>query len=259
MKYNTKEIMCKAWEIYRATDQGDGIRPIFSLCLKMAWENAKNAPERVMESWRAMTEMQQYNMLKANVRRAAKDEIKYSTEDHYNEFNEDVAWLMQSHDLDGFVNDAWLKLAEALDEDHLEELNERRAEAGKMNISLVSLVYRAAAYAIRSVYRAEIKHVRARVQVVKDKNGDEVEYIDTMASSRRDNTEAAAMAAVGLEQFLNSRDEIDRIIIEAKRDGYTQKEIAAMVGISDVAIHKRMKKIRAAGVEAGLCMEEKAA
>lgn len=259
MKYDTRAIMCKAWDLFRASDEGESSSRSFGTCLKMAWANAKNEPARVVASWRAMTEKQQYNMLKANVRRAAKDEIRYSTEDHYNEFNEDIAWLMQAHDLDGFVNDAWLKLMEALDEDHLEQLNERRAETGKMNISLVSLVYRSACYAIRCVYRAEVKHVRARVQVVKDKNGDDVEYIDTMASSRRDNTEAAAMAAVGLEQFLNSRDEIDRIIIEAKRDGYTLKEIAAMVGISEVAIHKRMKKIKAAGVEAGLAIEEKAA
>lgn len=258
-KYNLKAVMCKAWEIYRNADQGDGIRPVFGLCLRMAWEHVKNEPERILEAWNAMSQEQQYNMLKANVKKAAKDEIKHSVEDRYSEYNEAVAWVMKNHDLDGFVNDAWLKLAEVLDVERLEELNERRNAKGKGNISLVSLVYRACWNSIRCVYRSEVKHVRARVQTVTDKNGEQVEYIDTMATSRRDSTEAAALANIGLEQFMNSRDEIDRIIIEGKRDGYTNREIAAMVGVSEVAIHKRLKKIKAAGAEAGLCNAEIAA
>lgn len=258
-KYDLKAVMCKAWEIYHNADEGDGVRPIFSMCLAMAWEHVKNEPERVLETWKSMSQEQQYNMLKANVKRAAKDEIKYSTEDHYNEFNESVAWLMNHHSVDGFVNDAWLKLAEALDMEHLQQLNARRAAGGKGNISLVSLVYRSCAYAIRCVYRAEVKHIRARVHTVVDKNGDTVEYIDTMATSRKDNTEAAALASIGLEEFLNGRDEIDRIIIEGKRDGYTSKEIANMVGISEPAVCKRLKNIKAAGVVAGVCSESVAA
>ena len=258
-KYNLKAVMVKAWEIYHAADEGDGIRPVFSLCLSMAWAHVKNQPANVIEQWANMSADQQYNMLKANVKRAAKDEIRYSVEDRYNEYNESVAWVINSHGLDGFVNDAWLKLAEMLDADYLEQLNERRAASGKLNISLVSLVYRACLYSINAVYRAEVKHVRARVHTVIDKNGDEVEYIDTMATSRKDNTEAAAMAEVMLDSFMNSRDEIDRIIIEGKRDGYTSKEIAAMVGISEPAICKRLKKIKAAGVAAGLASAEVAA
>ena len=39
MKYfDGKEIMETAWEIYRETDQHDGIFPVFGMCLEMAWE-----------------------------------------------------------------------------------------------------------------------------------------------------------------------------------------------------------------------------
>ena len=39
-KYNVKSIMSRAWAIYHETDKGDGLRPVFSLCLAMAWEDA---------------------------------------------------------------------------------------------------------------------------------------------------------------------------------------------------------------------------
>jgi len=254
-KYDLKAIMRKAWAIYREADQGDGIRPAFGMCLQMAWAHEKNQPAHIVEKWESMTAEQQVNMLKANVKRAAKDEIAYSTEDHYNEYNESVAWFFRNNDLDGFVSDAWLKLSEMMQPERLDEINERRAATGKLNISLVQLVYRACLYSIRAVYRSEVKHVRARVHTVIDKNGDEVEYIDTMASSRKDNTEVSAVTSVMLEDFINSRDEIDRIIIEGRRDGYSSKEIAQMVGISEPAICKRLKKIKEAGRAAGLIGE----
>ena len=43
MKYNLHDVMSKAWEIYHANKQPDGLRPVFSICLEMAWEHAKNA------------------------------------------------------------------------------------------------------------------------------------------------------------------------------------------------------------------------
>ena len=51
---------------------------------------------------------------------------------------------------------------------------------------------------------------------------------------------------------MNGRDEKDRMIIEGIRDGYLSKEIAAMIGISEPAVCKRLKKIRADLVASGL-------
>lgn len=255
-KYDLKSIMRMAWNLYR--DQEDDEKT-FGECLKMAWAHEKNQPERIIASWNALTGEQQMQFLRANVKRAAKDEIAHSTEDHYNEYNESVAWFFRNNDLDGFVNDAWLKLMQMLEPGNLARINERREESGKLNISLVQLVYRASLYSIRAVYRAEVKHVRARVHTVQDKNGDDVQYIDEMATSRKDNTEASAVTGVMLADFINSRDEIDRIIIEGRRDGYSSKEIAQMVGISEPAICKRLKKIKEAGRAAGLITDFEAA
>ena len=36
-KYNVKSIMSRAWAIYHETDKGDGLRPVFSLCLSPLW------------------------------------------------------------------------------------------------------------------------------------------------------------------------------------------------------------------------------
>ena len=116
-KYNVKSIMSRAWAIYHETDKGDGLRPVFALCLAMAWEDAKNTPENILHQWAAMDTKAQINMLTANIKKAAKNEIGYSTEDHYAEFNETVAWFLNHHGIDGLVNEAWVKLAERLDAD----------------------------------------------------------------------------------------------------------------------------------------------
>lgn len=252
-KYNLREVMAKAWEIYRVNlDNAEGLRPVFSLCLEMAWEHVKNQPADVVTSWGAMSPEAQVQMLTACVKVAAKNEIRYSVEDHYSEFNETVAWFLRDHGIDGLVNEAYCKLMPRLDADYLGELNSRRESKGLVNISLVALVYRSAKDAIRAVYRNDIKHARASVRTVKDKDGTEYSYIDTMASSRKDNTETAAVIRSSLAAFINGRDEIDRLIIEGKRDGYTEREIAAMVGISGPAIHKRIDRIREALQAAGL-------
>ena len=241
MKFNRGEIMRNAWKLFK-----NSADDTFGYCLALSWKNAKNEPTRVVEQWSNMTETQKYNMLMANVKKAAKDEIRYSVEDRYSEFNESVAWVMRGYSLDGFVNDAFLKLVELLNIEYLETLNKKRQKAGKNNISLVSLVYRAALYSISAVYRQEIKHVKARFNTITDADGEEYQYIDTMVSSRADSTETAALSKIALDDFINNRDDIDRIIIKSICDGYTSKEIAQIIGISEPAICKRLKKIRAA-------------
>lgn len=250
MKYNLHDVMSKAWEIYHANKQPNGLRPVFSICLEMAWEHVKNS--NILNQWQAMSEKEQINMLTACVKRAAKNEIGYSTEDHYLQYNETVAWMLSYHGLDGLVNEAWLKLADRLDAGYLDALNAKRAAAGKMNISLTSLVYRSAKDAIRKVYNDDIKRGRGRVDTITDKNGEQVDALETVATNRKDETEPAVVSRLALDEFVNGRDEKDRMIIEGIRDGYLSKEIAAMIGISEPAVCKRLKKIRADLVASGL-------
>jgi len=238
-KYNVSKIMRRAWEISRACYQNDGIRPVFSICLQMAWEETKAqslTAEDVIAQWNAMETGAQMQMLQACVVKAAKNEIRDSVEDRYNSYNETVAWFLRHHGLDGLVNEAWLKLMDRLDPEYLDGVNERRAASGKNPLSLVALVYRSAKDAIRIVYRDDIKHGRAQVRTVVDKDGDEYQYIDTMVSSRADNTEISAMVNIEYRDFMNSLSDMDRQIIEAMTFGYKAVEIARTLSVGEGCI-----------------------
>lgn len=200
----------------------------------------------IIHQWFDMSEETQIRMITANVRKAARNEIAYSIGGHYNQYNEAVAWFMDYHGLECLVNETWLKLAERLTPEYLYSLNSKRINDGKEDITLVSLVYRCAKDAIRCIYEQDIKHERARVHTIVDKDSDEHDYIDIMAISTRDNTEASAIIRAAFHAILSGMDDIDRIIIECKRDGMSEREIGAITGISGVAVHKRIVKIRTA-------------
>ncbi len=251
-KINRREIMNMAWSIYRKHDDGSEIKPLFSVCLQMAWEHMRNNSAAVLSAWEGMSVERQISYISACVKRAAKDEIAYSVEDQYNAFNEPVAWFLRNHDLDEFVSEAWIKLSGCMSMEYLEKRNAKRVAAGKVNVSLSSLVYGAAVHAINKVWRDDVKHGRAQEKTVTDKDGNTYSYIDTLATSRKDSTEAKAIGSLGLSEFMNQRDEADRIIIEGIREGYKGKEIALMIGISAPAVTKRLKKLRRDLVEAGM-------
>jgi len=198
----------------------------------------------IIQQWFNMSEETQIRMITANVRKAAKNEIAYSSGNQYNQYNEAVAWFMDYHGLDCLINETWLKLAERLTPGYLYSLNSKRISAGKEDISLVSLVYRCAKDAIRCIYEQDIKHERVRIHTIVDKDSDEHDYIDIMAVSTRDNTETSAIIRAAFHSILNGMDNTDRIIIECKRDGMSEREIGIIVGISGVAVHKRIVKIR---------------
>ena len=200
----------------------------------------------IMQQWFNMGEDAQIRMITANVRKAAKNEIAYSIGGQYNQYNEAVAWFMDYHGLECLVNETWLKLAERLTPEYLDGLNSKRTHDGKEEITLVSLVYRCAKDAIRSIYKQDVKHGRAQAYTIVDKHGDSYDYIDIMAVSARDNTEASAIIRAAFRSILNGMDNTDRIIIECKCEGMSEREIGIVAGISCVAVHKRIVKIRAA-------------
>ena len=200
----------------------------------------------IIQQWFNLGEQAQIRMITANVRKAAKNEIAYSIGGQYNQYNEAVAWFMDYHGLECLVNETWLKLAERLTPEYLDGLNSKRTHDGKEEITLVSLVYRCAKDAIRSIYEQDIKHGRAQAYTVVDNHGDEYDYIDIMAVSTRDNTETSAIIRTAFHSILNGMDNTDRIIIECKCEGMSEREIGAITGISCVAVHKRIVKIRAA-------------
>ena len=200
----------------------------------------------IMQQWLNMGEDAQIRMITANVRKAAKNEIAYSIGGQYNQYNEAVAWFMDYHGLECLVNETWLKLAERLTPEYLDGLNSKRTHDGKEEITLISLVYRCAKDAIRCIYEQDIKHGRAQAYTIVDNHGDEYDYIDIMAVSARDNTETSAIIRAAFRSILNGMDNTDRIIIECKCEGMSEREIGAVTGISCAAVHKRIVKIRAA-------------
>ncbi len=149
------------------------------------------------------------------------------------------------YEINEVVNEAWLRVTDNLTADKLTAINERRAAQGKAPTTLAGIVYRAARASIAAISYSDKKHAAASVRAVKDEDGQESDYIDTMTASEYD-TETAAILCATLERFAASRDEIDQQIIGGMVDGLTERELADIVGISNVAVHKRITKIRVA-------------
>ena len=185
----------------------------------------------IIEAWNAMTTEQQLDYLRACIVKATKREI-----------DGDLQHFISFHDLDGLANEAWLKLTDRITDSYLERLNARRTAEGKPKITFNSIVYRAALDAVRKAHRGDKKHEHDALTLCDD-DGNE---IDRPVYRHTDETEAIALGRLIIEEFASSRDEIDRLIIEAVRDGYTGRETAQAADISAPAITKRLQKLRAA-------------
>ena len=258
-KYDLSAIMRRAWAIRRAAaaDIGCAVSAvIFSDCLRMAWAEAEavnaasNADALALE-WAALDTEAQVRFMTACVRKAAKHEIGYSEEDHYLQFAEVPAFSLHGHDFDEFVNETWLRIMGKLaDPAKLAALNEERAAAFKRPLSLTKLVYDSARASISAIYYADYKHGKAATRTIIDADGDEYSYVETMCSAYRDNTESSAIAHVIEEQTIARFDLLGRRIWSYNRLGLTEREIAQHVGISNVAVHKRIVKMKKAVADA---------
>lgn len=265
--YDLAAIMRRAWSIRKsaAADMGCAVSEVvFSLCLKQAWAeaegvNAEANAVAVVDEWAAMGEAGQVKMMSACIRKAAKNEIRYSTEDHYLQFSEVPAFsCFRAHDFDEFLSETVIRvLGKLADVDKLTATNEKRAAQGKRPIRLVSVVYNAARASIAAVYYADSKHGAAYDFDVVNDNGEAESYVETRCGDSSVNTETSAILRAALDDFTASRDEIDRKIIEMVAEQYTEREIAEALEkagrkISNVAVHKRIAKMREALKAAGI-------
>ena len=265
--YNLKAIMGRAWAIRKAAAAEIGCKVseiVFSLCLKQAWAeaegvNAEANAVAVVDEWAVMGEAGQVKMMSACIRKAAKNEIRYSTEDHYLQFSEVPAFsCFRAHDFDEFLSETVIRVLDKLaDVDGLTAKNEKRATQGKRPIRLVSIVYNAARASIAAVYYADSKHGAAYDFDVVNDNGEAESYVETRYGDSSVNTETSAILRAALDDFTASRDEIDRKIIEMVAEQYTEREIAEALEkagrkISNVAVHKRIAKMREALRAAGI-------
>ena len=265
--YDLAAIMRRAWSIRKsaAAEIGCAVSEVvFSLCLKQAWAeaegvNAEANAVAVVDEWAVMGEAGQVKMMSACIRKAAKNEIRYSTEDHYLQFSEVPAFsCFRAHDFDEFLSETVIRVLDKLaDVDGLTAKNEKRATQGKRPIRLVSIVYNAARASIAAVYYADSKHGAAYDFDVVNDNGEAESYVETRCGDSSVNTETSAILRAALDDFTASRDEIDRKIIEMVAEQYTEREIAEALEkagrkISNVAVHKRIAKMREALRAAGI-------
>ena len=107
-----------------------------------------------------------------------------------------------------------------------------------------------------AIWENDKKHGKAiqDPEVVND-NGEAESYIETRVSAGGSvDTETSAIIRADLGQFTDGRDEIDRKIMELVQEHYTERMIAEALDnkISNVAVHKRIVKLRAALQTAGI-------
>lgn len=262
--YDLPVIMGRAWAIRKTAAAEVDCKVsevVFSLCLKQAWAEAEsvnaeaNACEIVRE-WGELGETGQIKIMSACIRKAAKNEIGYSIEDHYLQFAEVPAFgCYRPHDFDEYISETCIRILDKLGNvDNLTATNKQRAARGQRPLSLVSIVYNAARASIAAIYYQDSKHGAAYDWEISDNNGNTASYLETCCGDKTANTETSAIIRVDMARFMNARDEIDRKIIELVQEHYTEREIAKALGnkISNVAVHKRIAKIRAALLASGV-------
>ncbi len=252
--YDLGAIMRRAWAIRKAAaaEKSCKVSEIpMGECLRMAWAEAEGVNAKInatatANEWAAMSDSEQVKMMSACIRKAAKNRIRYSTEDHYLQYSEVPAFgCYGPHNFDEFLGETTIRVINSLDISKLTTTNERRAAKAKKPITLVSVVYRAASASIEAIYYQDSKHGAAYDYEISDGEGNTTSAME-MVASVKDNTESAAIFRAELKRFYKGQDEIGRKILALLVQYKTEREIAAEVGISNVAVHKRIVKMRAA-------------
>lgn len=254
-KYNLTDIMSRAWAIRKSAAAEIGCpvsEVVFSLCLKQAWVEATqevSVATDILNQWQAMGDEAQYSMISRNVHAAAKNNPRK------------VVNKYASRDADFYtelVSETWLRLSGSITIPSITNINRKRHIKGLSDITLVSLIYRAANAAVETaLYGYQKREATEDIQVTND-DGEQVNLLDLTAEKQRYErdicgierpTEGAALINVSLSAFhdiMSGRDEIDQKIMELLPKGFSERQIAKIVGISNVAVHKRIVKMRAA-------------
>lgn len=118
---------------------------------------------------------------------------------------------------------------------------ERRVNQG-FGDSLPAIVTRAANSAMEGIAHRHAKDSKATSRTT-TVDGEALDLLDTVAAT--DDTEKAATIRAILTDFYNGLDSKNKIVFGGMIQGKTEREIAPTVEISNIAVHKRMVKIRA--------------
>lgn len=150
--------------------------------------------------------------------------------------------LKPLYDMEDAIQETYLKMLQRLqDVDKLARNIERRANQG-FGDSLPAIVTRAANTTMEGIAHRHAKDSMATSRTT-TVDGEALDLLDTVAAT--DDTEKAATIRAILTDFYNGLDSKDKIVFGGMIQGKTEREIAPAVEISNIAVHKRMVKIRA--------------
>lgn len=186
-----------------------------------------NKALEIINEWNDMTPEQQLNFCKACVCKAIKR----------------GRTLKSGYDMEDAVQETYCKMLQRLpDAGTLAKNIERRANKG-FGDSLAAIVTRAANATMEGIAYRHRKDSKTTSQTT-TADGEPLDLLDTVAAT--DDTETSAIFRAALTDFYNSLDSKNKIIFGGMMEGKTEREIAPSVDISNIAVHNRMVKIRAA-------------
>ena len=201
-------------------------RATFAAALRLAWAGS------AAEIWAAMDGEAQLAALVSMTWAAKK------RDDAEEPQKQKMRWIVTRDDAQTNAAEAWIEMIPAV---------EKATENGD---PLALALFRAVMTAAQRIDRQERRNARAlRVtEDFDDATGATVrrEYIETQAQpmSERSFTDPESTAIFFDELDACTRDNTDRAIIEALACGYTQREIAAFLAVSQPAVAKRIRAMR---------------
>lgn len=149
--------------------------------------------------------------------------------------------LKPLYDLEDAVQETYCKVLQRLaDADKLARNIERRANQG-FGDSLPAIVTRAANATMEGVAYRHAKDSKATSQTT-TADGETLNILDTVAAT--DDTAKAATIRAALRSFYDGLDAKNQIIFGGMVRGETEREIAPSVGITNIAVHNRIAKMR---------------
>ena len=232
-----------AHEMTRAAIRpGDDYRATFAAALRILYQRRNAATQHadaIRAEWNAMQPDEQLAFCAKCVNRASRDIIGMSDGDNYSTIYEKTAfgtfsdarlrWMKT--DLDEYHNATYLKVLESLA--RLDESTARRIENGKAPRSLAFIVYNAAKAAIMQIYRAEIKHGVADVDVTEN------------AIAAADDTAADTIRRIDLSAIRANLDPLDMLIFDGIAAGASLDAIADKANRNRSTINYRRQRLLA--------------
>lgn len=131
---------------------------------------------------------------------------------------------------DELIGQTWIGTVERLDADRLSKANGRRAAEGKTALTIMQIAHRAA-------------HTAAELHRY-DYNKHSALTLECWTAVVDGDMEDRIIDRLTMEDFIAQRDDRDKAIVQFTIMGHTERETGKAIGISGVAVHKRVTRMR---------------